>query len=284
LLSALESADANADRRALSFIVIGGGPTGVEIAGAIVELLDVSVRHDRLRIDRAKTTVTVVDMGDRLLAGFSVRASKYARDELARRGVEIRLGAGVTAVDNSSVHFNDGSSIRADLVVWAGGVTVDGTLAASLPATHARGARVVIEHDLSLPGHPEVFVVGDAAAVPLGADTDSLAPQLAQVAMQSGRHAARQIVAALDGAPPSPFHYKDKGTMATIGRRAAVAELKGPWPVNGRVLRGTLGWFAWLGLHLVYLVGGRNRVVVLFNWLWRYVGWSAGPRIIVEDD
>jgi NADH dehydrogenase len=287
LLVVLDDADAHPERHAngtLSFVVIGGGATGVEMAGAIVELLDVSVQKDRLRIDRARTSVIIIDAGNRLLGAFGERASKYAYSEVSKRGIQVRLGASVSAIDKNAVHLSDGSSVRADLVVWAGGVTVEGTFAATLPAQRARAGRVVVGHDLSIPGHPEIFVVGDAAAVPKDPGTDDLAPQLAQVALQSGRHVARQIVAALNGSSLEPFSYKDKGAMATIGRRAAVAQLEGPGPLRGVVVKGTVGWFSWLGLHLIYLVGVRNRVVVLLNWFWRYVGWASGPRIILEDE
>ena len=287
LLILLESADAHPEQfsgGALRIVIIGGGATGVEIAGAVVELLDISLRRDGVHIDRGMTTVTVVDVADRLLAAFEERSSQYAEEELTRRGIEVRLGTAVAAVDDRIVHLADGSTISADLVIWAGGVTVDGTLAASLPGERGRGGRVVVGHDLSLAGYSEVFVVGDAAAVPNGPTGESLAPQLAQTAMQSGRHAARQLMARFDGRQATPFSYFDKGVMATIGRRAAVAELEWPTVLRGIVVKGTAGWFAWLGLHLVYLVGARNRLVVLLNWLWRYIGWSSGPRIIVEDD
>lgn len=287
LLVTLDAADAHPEQHengALSFVVIGGGATGVEMAGAIVELLDVSVRKDRLRIDPERTSVTIIDAGSRLLGAFVERASVYAYDEVSKRGIDVRFGAYVAAIDNDAVHLSDGSSIRADLVVWAGGVTVEGTIAATLPARRGRAGRVMVGHDLSVPGHPEIFVVGDAAGIPRDPQSDDLAPQLAQVALQSGRYAARQLLAKLDGSESAPFAYKDKGAMATIGRRAAVAELEGPGPLRGLVVKGTIGWFSWLGLHLVYLVGVRNRVVVLLNWFWRYVGWASGPRIILEDE
>jgi NADH dehydrogenase len=137
---------------------------------------------------------------------------------------------------------------------------------------------VTLEPDLSVADHPEVFVVGDAGAVPWGPARPEACPQVAQVAIQSGKHAALQIARQLQGRPTTPFSYHDKGLMATIGRHAAVAQLR-----RGPILRGTLGWLAWLGLHLVYLVGFRNRVVVLVNWWWRYLDWPSGPRLIVAD-
>jgi NADH:ubiquinone reductase (H+-translocating) len=295
LLRLLEGAAASSGpaRRALNLVVIGGGATGVEVAGAIVELLDISVRHDRVPIDRERTRVVLVDALDRLLSAFAERSSAYALRELTHRGIEVRLGVAVASVDAVGVHLVDGTTLPADLVVWAAGVTVAGTLAASLPGARGSGGRVLVGGDLALQDHPEVFVVGDAAAVPLGGAAQGVAPQLAQTAMQSGRYAARQVLARLPagaaaaraaGASLGPFAYVDKGIMATIGRRAAVAELEGPWPLRGRILKGTLGWLSWLGLHLVYLVGVRNRLVVLLNWFWRYVGWRSGPRIIVDDE
>ena len=281
LLATLEAADAHPERYddgAPTFVVVGGGPTGVETAGALVELLDVSVRRDRLRIDPARTRVVLLDVADRLLTAFEPRAGRYAEETLRKRGVDIRTGVKVAEVRPDGVRLAGGEWLAAAAVVWAGGVSVDGTLAASVSTERGRGGRVVVEHDLTLPGHPEVSVIGDASAVPLGPRTDELCAQLAQVAIQSGRHAGEQILARIDGREAAPFSYRDKGIMATIGRRAAVAQLPGR-----PVIRGTLGWLAWLGLHLVYLIGFRNRLTVVLNWTWRYWDWPSGPRLIVAD-
>jgi len=278
VLARLEAADARPedfDGGAPTFVVVGGGATGVETAGALVELLDVSVRRDRLRIDAARTRVVLLEAGERLLGGFEEEASRYALATLEHRGVDVRLRTPVAEVKDGGVRLNDGTWLDATVVVWAGGVTVDGTLAATLPIDRGRGGRVTVLPDLTVAGHPEVFVVGDAAAVPRGPRHPGACPQVAQVAIQSGRHAARQIVRGRTGAP---FRYRDKGLMATIGRHTAVAQLR-----FGITLRGTLGWLAWLGLHLVYLVGFRNRVVVLVNWWWRYLDWPSGPRLIMAD-
>ncbi len=281
LLGCLEDVDAHPERfdgGAPTFVVVGGGPTGVETAGALVELLEMSVRHDRLRLDPERTRVVLLDGVDRLLTPFDPSASRYTEETLRARGVAVRLGTTVAEVTAAGVRLADGEWIPAGVVIWAGGVTVEGTLAARLPGGRGRGGRVTVTPGLSLEGHPEVFVVGDAAAVPLGPGREGPAPQLAQVAMQSGRHAALRILAARGGPTPGPFRYRDKGIMATVGRRAAVAQLP-----RGPVVTGTLGWLAWLGLHLVYLVGFRNRVVVLVNWFWRYLNWASGPRLIVTD-
>ena len=281
VLGCLEAADAHPedfDGGAPTFVVVGGGASGVEMSGALLELLDVSVRRDRLRIDPERSKVILLEAGDRLLPGFEQKASRYAEETLRSRGVVVRLRTPVAEVTGEGVRLGDGTWLRAAAVIWAGGVTVDGTLAASLPTTHGRGGRVTLEPDLSVADHPEVFVVGDAGAVPWGPARPEACPQVAQVAIQSGKHAALQIARQLQGRPTTPFSYHDKGLMATIGRHAAVAQLR-----RGPILRGTLGWLAWLGLHLVYLVGFRNRVVVLVNWWWRYLDWPSGPRLIVAD-
>jgi len=280
LLATLESADSHPesfDAGAPVFVIVGAGATGVETAGALVELLDICIRRDGLRIDPERSRVVLVDTGDRALPAFRPEAGRYAVKTLTSRGVEIRLGTSVIEVTPDGVRFADGEFLPAAAVIWAAGVTVDGTLAATLRTPHGRGGRVLVEDDLSLAGHPEVFVVGDAAAVPLrpGGET---CPQLAQVAIQSGDHAGRQILRRMAGAETEPFTYRDKGVMATIGRRAGVTQLR-----RGPVISGTPGWFAWLGLHLVYLIGYRNRLTVLVNWFWRYLDWPSGPRLIVAD-
>jgi NADH:ubiquinone reductase (H+-translocating) len=270
-LSTLEAADAHPEDYnggAPTFVVVGGGATGVETAGALMELLDVSVHQDRLRIDPERTRVVLLDAAPGLLSGFTDTLGRYADATLSGRGVIVRLGEAVQEVTPKGVRLASGEWIDADAVVWAGGVTVNGTLAGSLPVDHGRGGRVTVEDDLALAGHPEVSVVGDAAAVPWGAGRSDPCPQLAQVAIQSGTHAGRQVLRRLSGRPTVPFRYKDKGMMAAIGRRAAVTELP-----DGFILRGSLGWLAWLGLHIVYLIGFRNRLIVLLNWWWRYVNW-----------
>jgi len=281
ILACLEAADAHPeeyDGGAPVFVVVGGGPTGVEMSGALVELLDVSIRRDRLRLDRERSKVVLVESGNRLLTGFSETSGRYAERTLRARGVEVRLGAAVSFVTSTGVRLADGHEITAATVVWAGGVTVGRTLAAALSSDHARGERVVVEADLSLKGHPEVFVAGDGAAVPRGPEASGLCPQVAPVAIQSGEHAGRQIQRRVEGKPTTPFRYRDKGMAATIGRRAAIAELH-----RGPTLRGTIGWLGWLVLHLVYLIGFRNRVIVLINWFWRYFDWPSGPRLIMAD-
>jgi len=283
VLRRLEDADAHpdiADAGPLTFVVVGGGPTGVEVAGALAELLDVAVRHDGFKFDRSTGRIILIDGLDRLLTPFKPSAASYAARTLEGRGVELQLSRMVQAVTPSCVELDDGSQIPTQTVVWAGGVTVEDTVAAGLGTATGPNGRLEVSADLSIDEHQGAYAVGDAAAVPWGpGDAGRVCPQLAQVAMQSGTHAARQILNRQAGRPTEAFHYHDKGIMATIGRRAAVTELP-----NGLLIRGTLGWLAWLGLHILYLIGFRNRIVVLVNWSWRYLSWGSGPRVIVGDN
>jgi NADH:quinone reductase (non-electrogenic) len=285
VLRRFEAADKSprdVDDGMLTFVVVGGGPTGVEVSGALAELLDVAIRHDGFRFGRQAARIVLIDGLDRLLTPFKRSASEYAAETLAGRDIELQLGRMVKAITDSYVELEDGERIPTRTVVWAGGVTVEGTVADRLGSPTAKAGRLVVRADLSLPGHDQAFAVGDAAAVPWGGrgkHADETCPQLAQVAIQSGRHAARQILRRLGGRPTQPFRYTDKGIMATIGRRAAITQFP-----SGLIVRGTLGWLSWLGLHLVYLIGFRNRVVVLINWSWRYMSWGSGPRVIVSDE
>jgi NADH dehydrogenase len=278
LLSSLEEADAAADEApvSLNFVIVGGGPTGVETSGALSELIRTVIKRDGLRIDPQRVRVLLVDMAPRLLTPFPEKASKYAQKELERMGVEIEFGRSVVEVEERAIRFADGERLRVAAVIWAAGVTASGTLAHDLQASPGPGGRVRVAPDLRLLESDNVWAVGDAAAVPL--DDTTFCAQLAPVAMQSGRHCARQILLVLDGSPTKPFKYRNKGIMATIGRHAAVAQLPG-----GSVIKGTLGWLAWLGLHLWYLIGFRNRLRVMINWTWRYFDWPSGPRLIVAD-
>jgi NADH dehydrogenase len=215
-------------------------------------------------------------MGDRLLAPFTPASSERARRALGRRGVDVRFGVSVDRVERERVHLSDGTSLQAGTIVWATGVRAEG-LAATLGTPTTRGGRLVVEPDLSVPGHPEVFAIGDIAASP--DDDGAPLPQVAQPAIQGGKHVARQILRRLRSEPTEPFHYHDKGQMATIGRHDAVTELANGWRFSGPV-----GWVAWLGLHLVYLMGFRNRIKVFVDWVWNYVTYDRGSRILREGD
>jgi NADH dehydrogenase len=278
LLTSLEEADASADTTpiSLNFIIVGGGPTGVETSGALSELIKTVIKRDGLRIDPTRVRVMLVDLAPRLLTPFPEKASAYAKRELEKMGVEIEFGRSVVEVEERAIRFADGERMKAAAVIWAAGVTASGTMAHDVQPSPGPGGRLRVMPDLRLVESNNVWAVGDAAAVPL--DETSLCPQLAPVAMQSGRHCAEQILRTIDGKPTTSFRYRNKGIMATIGRHAAIAKLPG-----GTVFKGTTGWLAWLGLHLWYLVGFRNRLRVMINWTWRYFDWPSGPRLIVAD-
>jgi NADH dehydrogenase len=258
----------------LTFVVAGGGPTGVELCGALAELFDRVLAKDFKHLDVTQAKVVLVEMTDHLLGAFRPPSQEEAVVELEARGVELRLETSIARVRADAVELGDGTTILTRTVVWAAGVRANPLGATLGLATSARG-EIEVAPDLSVPAHPEVFVIGDLAAA---ADRHGQwLPQLAPVAMQAGRHTAHTIVRDLTGRRRRPFHYVDKGIMATIGRRSAVAEL--PFRIR---FWGTLGWLSWLGLHLVFLIGFRNRVVVLVNWTWNYFKWDRGHRVILH--
>ena len=268
-----------ADDGALNVVIAGGGPTGVELAGGMIELFDRVLSRDFPTLDVRRARVVLVEPTDRLLASFSPRLSGLAQRTLSSRRVEVVLGVGVAGTDGKVVELTDGSRLPAGTLVWTAGVTASPlaqVVADQLgEGALTRGGRVVVDADLSLPGHPEVFVIGDLAAATDG--DGQLLPQVAPVAMQAGVHTADSIRAHLAGEGTTPFRYRDKGSMATIGRHAAVAQLPG-----GIRLGGTPGWLAWLALHLVMLVGFRNRVNVLVNWAWSYLTYDRASRLILD--
>ena len=277
VLQRFEAADrdpSELERGGLTFVVVGGGPTGVETAGALAELFAMVFRKDYPNLAVGRARVVLIEMQDHLLHPFTASSRRHALETLRSRGVEVRLGAQVASVSAQAVILEDGVVLPTQTLVWAAGVQAK-PLAAAVDLPQGRGGRVTVDRDLRVPGRPGAWAVGDVAAA-----TDrhgDVLPQLAPVAMQSGRHVARQIRRLIEGRPTTAFRYRDKGIMATIGRRAAVAELP------GRIhLRGGLAWIAWLGLHLVTLVGPRNRASVLINWAWNYLTWDRGPRLITD--
>jgi len=262
------------DDGALTFAIVGGGPTGVETAGALAELFDTVLRDDFKGLPVQRARVVLIEMADALLAPFSARSRQHALDALRRRGVEVRLSTAVAAVEPTAVVLAGGERIPAHTLVWAAGVKA-GPLASALDVERGPGGRIVVERDLSVPGHDGVWVVGDLAHTPGATPRGGAAPQLAPAAMQMGELVARNIGHRIRGESTEAFTYRDKGTMATIGRRAAVAELP-----HLPALVGTLAWLAWLFLHLVMLIGFRNRLSVLVDWAWNYLTWDRGPRLI----
>jgi len=264
------------DDGGLDVVVCGGGPTGVEMAGALTELHTKVLARDFPDVDVARARVVLVEAADRLLTPLHHRSSERARRALARRGVDLRFGVGVARVEPTRVTLADGTVLRAHTTVWAAGVRAD-PLAAALGLPTGRGGRVEVEPDLTVRGRPEVFAIGDVAAAPSRRGDERPLPQVAQPAIQGGRHVAAQIRARTAGRPTVPFRYRDKGSMATIGRHDAVADLPG-----GVRLAGTVGWLAWLGLHIVQLMGFRNRANVLVNWAWNYLTYDRGSRLLAE--
>jgi NADH dehydrogenase len=275
ILTAFESAEAAQDhearRRLLTFVVIGGGPTGVEMAGAIAELARVALRHDFRNIDPREARIVLAEAGPRVLAAFPEMLSAAARHSLERLGVEVRLGTPVTQCDAGGVTIGE-DRLPAATLIWAAGVAAS-SAARWLGAEKDRVGRVMVGPDLTLPGHPEIFCIGDTAHV-AGADGKPL-PGLAPVAKQQGAYVARVLRARLANQPaPGPFRYRDFGTMATIGRRAAVADF-------GRLrMKGTLAWLLWGMVHISFLIGFRNRLIVMLDWMWSYVTFQSGARLI----
>lgn len=277
VLGRFEAADARPeliDDGALTFAVVGAGPTGVEMAGGMAELVHRVLRRDFPALDVSRTRIVLIEAADRVLGTFDERLSRKARRNLERLGVEVMTGTAVESVDARSVRFADGSALPAHTLVWAAGVKANPIgMAAGLPT--GSGGRIVVGDDLAVESCPDIFVIGDLAASPT-ADGRPL-PQVAPVAIQGGRHVAAVIAARIgESDSPGPFAYKDKGSMATIGRHAAVAELP-----NGLRFGGPLGWLAWLALHLVMLIGFRNRANVLVNWAWNYITYDRGSRVVV---
>jgi NADH:ubiquinone reductase (H+-translocating) len=278
LLLSLEVADVHVgdDSPHLTYVVVGGGPTGVETSGALAELIRIVVRRDGLQIDESRVRIVLVDLAPRLLTAFPSSASTYTEKQLIAMGVDVQLGRSVVEVEEHAICFADGERLDTTAVIWAAGVTAIGTLAEDLQEQPGPGGRALVSSDLRLLARRNVWVVGDAAAVPLRAG--QYCPQLAPAAIQTGHHCGRQILRVLRDESTEPFHYRNKGIMATIGRNEAVANLPG-----GVTIRGRAGWLAWLTLHLFYLIGFRNRLRVMINWTLRYFDWPSGPRLIVAD-
>ncbi len=253
--------------------VAGGGATGVELAGTLAELRNIALPAAFPDLDRAQMRVRLVEMGPTLLPPYRERQRRYTRQQLADRGVEVLLNTAIKEVSADAVLLSDGSRLASDVTVWAAGVAApDAAWDAGL--ARGRGGRIDVGPDLRVLGQQRVFAAGDVAL-----NEEHPVPQLAQPAIQQGRHAAEQVLRLIDGQPTVPFSYHDKGIMATIGHRSAVVELP-----SGIRLRGTLAWLAWLALHLITLLGNRNRLVALVNLGWRYLTWSRGGGMIVGDD
>lgn len=262
---------------ALNFVIVGGGPTGVEMAGALAELFDIVLPRDFPQVDVFEARVYLVEMGERLLAPYDPDLSHYTERVLRQRGINVRLNTAVKEVHPDRVFLSDGSELTTNTMIWAAGVRAH-PLIDALGVELTRGYRAAVEPDLSVPGHPEAFIVGDMSGV---TDADgNLYPQVAQVAIQQGKHAVKQIVNQLKQRPTEAFTYRDLGSMATIGRSAGVAELSDLF-LNLK-FKGRLAWLAWLFLHLIYLVGHQNRFHVFANWVYNYFTFDRHARLITD--
>jgi NADH dehydrogenase len=274
VLYAFEAAEREPDparRRAwLTFVIVGAGPTGVELAGALSEIARHALAKDFRHIDPTQAQVILLEGSPRVLPGYVAMLSEKARVQLERHGVDVRTGTLVTGIDGEGVDIGTGR-IAARTVLWAAGVAAS-PLARTLGVPLDRAGRVLVAPDLTVPGHPEVFVIGDLASV-LQADGTPV-PGVAPAAIQEARHTARNIERALRGEPLAPFVYLDKGSLATIGRAAGIAQI-------GRLrLWGWVAWMTWLFVHIFFLIGFRNRFAVLFSWAWSYVTYDRGARLI----
>jgi len=260
-------------RRELTITVVGGGATGVELAGTAAELRRDVIRATFPNVDPDRVHVRLIEMAPALLMPFHPKLREYARKQLAARGVDIRLNTEILEVTQDRVVLGDGQSLPTDLTVWTGGVAAPPAVAGwGLP--QGKAGRILVGRDLRVQGTDRIFAAGDIALEP-----DDPSPQLAQPALQEGRHAAAQIARLVRGEQTQPFGYHDKGIMATIGRNSAVVQL-----ARGARITGTLAWLAWLGLHLFYLLGSRNRIATLINLSWRYMAWGHGGGVIVGDE
>ncbi len=258
----------------ITFVIVGGGPTGVELAGTLGEISRQSLRHEFRHIDPSKSRVLLVEAGPSVLSSYPEDLRASAVKQLHHLGVEVRTSAPVTDVREGEVRIGD-ETVPASVVLWAAGVSAS-KLGRDLGAPTDHAGRVMVEPDLSIPGHREVFVIGDLAT--MQDKHGNPLPGLAPVAMQQGKWIGRQVAADLASKPRQPFHYHDKGTLATIGRAAAIADF-------GKLhISGFLAWLAWLFIHIMFLIGFRNRLVVIISWAWSYLTYKRAARLITGEE
>jgi NADH dehydrogenase len=280
LFEIFEEADADAtriDQGALNIVIVGGGPTGVETAGAVADLVGQVMPKRFHGLDVNRTRIYLVDHSPVVLAAFSDKAHAYAADKLQHKGVQLLLGTGVQTITPAQVTLSDGTEILTRTVVWAGGIQAP-ELAAKLGLEQGRGGRLTAQADLTVEGYPHVYAIGDMANMPDHDGNDH--PQLGSVALQAGRWAAQNILADIDGKPRTPFHYKDKGIMAMIGDGVAIAEVG----AHHHELHGHVAFAAWLGVHAWLMSGVRQRVDAFVSWAWDFFGTSRTSAVIDNPD
>jgi NADH dehydrogenase len=265
--------DDAARKAAMTFVIIGGGPTGVEMAGAIAEISRYTLARDFRHIDPSRARVILIEGESRLLAAFPEDLSRSAQKQLVDLGVDVRTGVRVTNITEAGVQLGN-EFIPCRVKIWAAGNNAS-FVGKTLSAPVDRVGRIIVNDDLSIPGHPDVQIIGDLAN--FSHQTGEPLPGVSPVAIQQGRHAARNILAMIKGREPQRFHYWDKGSIATIGRNKAVADLKFTH------LSGLPAWLAWLFVHIIFLVGFRNRLLVLFQWAWAYFTFNKGARLITRN-
>ena len=289
VLIAFEAAEREADPAVraewMRFVIVGGGPTGVELAGAIGEIAHDTLRSDFRRIRPPESEILLVEAQDRILPTYPPDRSRSAKRQLERLGVVVRTGTLVVHVDAASVRLRVGQreeTVATRTVLWAAGVLATSfarTVAAATEAPTDRSQRVMVGTDLTIPGHPEIFVIGDAAVQPWRPDRP--VPGVAQGGIQAGRYVARTISRRLSGQPTTPFRYRDRGDVAVIGRLAGVTNI--PWLGPFGRTGGFPAWLLWLGIHIVYLIGFTNRIVVIVRWAWSFLTGGRGSRLITGE-
>lgn len=280
ILAVFEDADRNpnlVEQGALNFVVVGGGPTGTEISGALADMINHTMTREYTDLAVQRARIFLIDQGHSLLAAFHADAHEYAARVLERKGVQLKLGIGVKEVAPDHVVLSDGTSIRTHTVVWAGGLMAS-PLAAHSALPRGHGGRIEVKPDFTVDGFPGVYVLGDFANIP-GPEGNAL-PQLGSVAQQSGVWAAKNILAEIGGEPPTSFHYHDKGIMAMIGRDSAVAEIG----QKRHELDGPIAFAAWLGVHALLMSGIRSRIEAFIDWAWSYFGRPLPVQVLDRSD
>jgi NADH dehydrogenase len=280
ILGLFEQVDTNpalVDRGALNLVIVGGGPTGVEVAGALADMVSVTVPAEYRSIDVSAARVHLYDLGDALLKPFSDSAHAYVAKVLGEKGVEIHLGTGVKEVGTGHAKFSDGSILSTRCVVWGGGIMA-AQISDGQGLVPGRGGRIDVQRDLTIVGNSDVYVVGDIANIP-GPDGEPL-PQLGSVALQSGAWAAKNIVAGFEGKPRQDFEYRDKGIMAMIGRGAAIAEVG----KRHHEIHGEMAHMAWLGVHAALMTGTRAKIEAFVDWAWDGFTKTGGPHVLDRGD